>query len=367
MNSKPKIAPADVVRYGLLALIPIALVLEQRHAPGVWVFIISAAAIVPLAGFMGLATEQLSTRLGSTVGGLLSSTFGNAAELIIAGAALLAGKADVVKASIAGSIIANLLLVLGLAIFLGGFRRERQFFNPHSANLMTTMLTLALIALLTPAFFDLAERTYFKVDSKIPDQDFSLAAAFVLIVVYLANIFFSLKTHKALLVSPEAEEEHVAEPGGSVKRSVAILAAATSGVVIMAEVLVSSLEEATKSLGLSEFFVGMILIPLVGNAAENATAITFAMRNKMNLAMQIPIGSSLQIALLVAPVLVIFGAMSGHPMSLVFENPLVIAGLSASVIAVNAVAGDGETHWLEGVMLLGVYLLLALAFFFTPR
>ncbi len=356
-----------MIRYLLLALIPVALALEYSHAPGVWIFAISAAAIVPLAGFMGQSTEQLAIGLGSTVGGLLSSTFGNAAELIIAAAALLAGKTEVVKASIAGSILANLLLVLGMAIFLGGFRRERQFFNQHSANLMTSMLTLALIALLMPAFFDIAERTYFRVDASRPDLDFSLAAAFVLIFVYLASILFSLKTHKALLVSEDAEEEHEAEAGWSVGRSVAVLAGATLGVVLMAEILVSSLEDATKTLGLSEFFVGMILIPLVGNAAENAASVTFAMRNKMNLAMQIPIGSSLQIALLVAPLLVIFGAMSGHPMNLVFENPLVIAGLAASIFAVTAVAGDGETHWLEGIMLLGVYLLLALAFFFTPH
>jgi Ca2+:H+ antiporter len=356
-----------MIRLGLLLLIPVALALEYSHAPGVWVFLVSAAAIIPLAGFMGHATEQLATRLGSTIGGLLSSTFGNAAELIIAGAALMQGKTEIVKASIAGSIMANLLLVLGLAIFLGGFRRERQFFNTHSANLMTTMLTLALIALLTPAFFDHAERTFFGVDAQIPDQQFSLAAAFVLISVYLASIFFSLRTHKALLVNEDAEHEHVAEKGWSVKRSVVVLAAATAGIVIMAEGLVGSLEAATSTLGLSEFFVGMILIPLVGNAAENATSITFAMRNKMNLAMQIPIGSSLQIALLVAPVLVIFGAMTGHPMNLVFENPLVIAGLAAAVVAVNSVAGDGETHWLEGIMLLGVYLLLGLAFYFTPH
>lgn len=356
-----------MLRYALLAFIPVAFALEYFHAPAVWVFFISALAILPLAGFMGMATEQLSVRLGSTVGGLLNSTFGNAAELIIAGAALFAGKVEVVKASIAGSILANLLLVLGLAIFLGGFRRERQFFNPQGANVMSTMLTLALIALLTPAFFDMAERNYFKVDSAIPDQQFSLAAAFVLIVVYIANVFFSLRTHKDLLSTSEAEEEHHGEEAWPIGRAVGVLAAATLGVVFMAEILVSSLEEATKVLGLSEFFVGMILIPLVGNAAENATSITFALRNKMNLAVQIPIGSSLQIALLVAPLLVVVGALAGHPMNLVFDNPLVLTALAAAVFATTAVARDGETHWLEGFMLLGVYALLAFSFFFTPR
>ncbi len=351
----------------LLIFVPIAIVLEVMHAPPVWIFLISALALLPLAQWMGKATEELAARAGSTVGGLLNATFGNAAELIIAVVALNAGKIEVVKASIAGSILANLLLVLGLAIFLGGFKRERQYFNTHGANLMTTMLTLALIALMTPAFFDMAERSYFKVDAVIPDQQFSLAAAFVLIFVYLCNIFFSLRTHKDLLTSKEADEEHEHEHAWPIAKAVGVLAAATLGVVFMAEILVGSLEEATKTLGLSEFFVGMILIPLVGNAAENATSITFALRNKMNLAVQIPVGSSMQIALLVAPLLVIIGAITGHPMDLVFHNPLVLVGLASAVFATTAVTKDGETHWLEGVMLLGVYSLLALAFFFTPR
>lgn len=352
--------------YILLAFIPVAIVLEVIHAPAVWIFLVSALALLPLAGWMGRATEELAARAGSTVGGLLNATFGNAAELIIAIVALLAGKIEVVKASITGSILSNLLLVLGLSIFLGGLRFNTQKFNANSANVLASLLTLTLIAMLLPAFFDIAERTYFNVENPlIPDQQFSLAAAGVLILIYLANIYFSLRTHKDMLSGLSDDEHH--EATWSVPVAVGVLLAATVGVAVMAEFLVGSLEEATAVLGLSEFFVGIILIPLVGNAAEHFAAITFAIKNKMDLAVQIAIGSSLQIALLVAPILVIVGFFAGRPMNLVFSNPLELAALAASILATNAVVRDGETNWLEGSMLLGVYVLLAFAFFFTPR
>ncbi|RIH85145.1 Ca(2+)/H(+) antiporter [Meiothermus luteus] len=352
--------------YILLAFVPLAVALEVSHAPAVWIFLASSLALLPLAGLMGRATEELAGRAGSTVGGLLNATFGNAAELIIALVALFAGKIEVVKASITGSILSNLLLVLGLSVFLGGLRYSTQRFNAQAARLMASLLTLTLIAFLLPALFDLAERGFFKVvDPSLPDQMFSLATAGVLVLIYLSNVYFSLRTHKDLISGISDEEHH--EATWSLPVAVGVLAAATAGVAVMAEFLVGSLEEATQALGLSEFFVGIILIPLVGNAAEHFAAVVFAMKNKMDLAVQIAVGSSLQIALLVAPILVIVGYFAGHPMDLVFQNPLELAALAASILATNAVVRDGETHWLEGVLLLGVYLLLGFAFFFTPH
>jgi Ca2+:H+ antiporter len=356
-----------VFRYGMLVFIPLAIALEFTHAPAVWIFLVSALALLPLASWMGQATEELAARAGSTVGGLLNATFGNAAELIIAVVALLAGKLEVVKASITGSILSNLLLVLGLSIFLGGLRYLRQNFNAHAAGLSATLLTLTLIAFMLPTFFDLAERAFFKVlDPSLPDELFSLATAGVLILIYLANIYFTLRTHKDLLSGyDESHLEH--EATWSAPFAVGVLGAATVGVAVMAEFLVGSLEAATEALGLSEFFVGIILIPLVGNAAEHFAAVLFAVKNKMDLAVQIAVGSSLQIALLVAPILVLVGYFAGQPMDLVFHNPLELAALAASILATNAVVRDGESNWLEGFLLLGVYALLGFAFFFTPH
>jgi Ca2+:H+ antiporter len=356
-----------MLNYILLLFIPIAFWLEFTHGPPVWIFIVSGLALLPLAGWMGRATEELAARAGSTIGGLLNATFGNAAELIIAIVALLAGKIEVVKASITGSIFSNLLLVLGLSIFLGGLRFNTQRFNQQAGNIMASLLLLAMVALMLPALFDIAERTYFKVDPTLPDLAFSHAAAIVLILVYLANIWFSLRTHKDMLSGMDDAHPEDHQASWSIPLSIGVLAAATVGVAVMAEFLVGSLEEATHVLGLSEFFVGIILIPLVGNAAEHFAAVVFAMKNKVDLAVQIAIGSALQIALLVAPLLVIVGWIAGKPLDLVFRNPLELGALVASILATNAVVKDGETNWLEGFLLLGVYLLLGLAFFFTPR
>ena len=348
-------------KIGLL-FVPLAFALEFTQGPGLWLFVVSALALLPLAGWMGRATEELALRAGSTIGGLLNATFGNAAELIIAGIALGNGQLDVVKASITGSILSNLLLVFGLAIFLGGLRQERQFFNRDSAALQATMLTLTMLALLLPAFFELTETSYYHVDPRLPSHAFSVAAACVLVVAYAANLVFALLTHRGMLGESDDGQHH--EPSWGMGFAAGILVAATAGVAVMAEFLVGSLDVATEAMGLSEFFVGIILIPLVGNAAEHMAAVQFAMRDKMDLAVQIAIGSSLQVALLVAPLLVFLGLVLGQPMDLVFHNPLELAGLAASIIAVNAVARDGETHWMEGAMLLAVYLLLGSAFFF---
>jgi len=348
----------------LLLAIPLALIAEYAGLGGVWVFLLSALSLLPLASWMGRATEELAARLGSTAGGLLNATFGNAAELIIALIALSAGKVEVVKASISGSLLSNLLLVLGLSIFAGGLKYHRQQFNKQNAGLLVSLTTLALVAFMLPAFFDMAERNYFGVsDPALPDASFSLVVAIVLIAIYAGDLIFSLVTHRELVGGVESAHE----PEWSARLALGVLVAATLGVALMSELLVGSLEAATESLGLSEFFIGIILIPLVGNAAEHIAAVGFALKNKMDLAVQIAVGSSLQVALLVAPILVIWGWISGVRFDFVFHNPLELAGLAASIIFTNSVVRDGETNWLEGLMLLGVYALLAFAFFFTPR
>lgn len=348
----------------LLLAFPLALLADFMGWGGVWVFGLSALALLPLAAWMGRSTEELAARLGSTAGGLLNATFGNAAELIIAVFALSAGKVEVVKASISGSLLSNLLLVLGLSVFAGGLKYHRQHFNKQTAGLLVSLLTLALVAFMLPAFFDMAERGFYGIgDPSAPDASFSLAVALVLMAVYAADLVFSLFTHRELVGGLSSGHQ----PKWSVAVALGVLVAATLGVAVMSELLVGSLEEATKSLGLSEFFIGIILIPLVGNAAEHLAAVTFAVKDKMDLAVQIAVGSSLQVALLVAPVLIIWGWLSGVRFDLVFHNPLELVGLAAAVIVTNSVVRDGESHWLEGVMLLGVYALLAFAFYFTPR
>jgi Ca2+:H+ antiporter len=284
--------------------------------------------------------------------------------LIIAFFALSAGKIDVVKASIVGSMIGNLLLVLGLALFLGGLKHQQQTFNKQTAGALSSLLIIVMIAFLVPALFDLTERVsgVSSERSLIGDEQFSLAASFVLIGLYVCNMVFSLFTHKDLLSSTE-EEAH--ENVWSVPRAVGTLFMATLTVAWLSEVLVGSLEGFSKALGLSELFAGLIIIPIIGNAAEHAASV-FALKNKLDLTITIAIGATIQIALLVAPILVIASFLIGKPMDLVIHSPLELAGLVGAALITASVARDGETNWLEGAMLLGVYLLLALAFFFVP-
>ncbi|GGJ30199.1 calcium/proton exchanger [Deinococcus roseus] len=349
----------------LLIFIPIAVYLEFSQGNAVWIFVASMLAILPLAGLMGRATEELAIRAGSAVGGLLNATFGNATELIIAFFALKAGKLDVVKASITGSILGNILLVLGLAVFLGGLKHKTQVFNQKNAGILTSLLTLSVIGLLIPAVFDLASVNFAHV-AQPADLDFkvSVAAAIVLILIYLGNVYFSLVTHKDML-SPHDDEEHEAATW-SVPMAVGVLLASTVAVGFMSEFLVGSLEEASHALGLSEFFVGIILIPIIGNAAEHASAVMFALKNKMDLAVTIAVGSTIQVALLVAPLLVLLGLTVGQKMDLVMHNPLELIAVAAGIVIANSIARDGESNWLEGLMLLGVYVLLAFAFFYFP-
>jgi len=345
----------------LLIFVPVAFFLKFTDASGTLVFIASALAILPLAGIMGRATEELAVKAGSTVGGLLNATFGNATELIIAFFALKAGKIEVVTASIIGSILGNLLLVLGLAVLLGGLKHKVQKFNVQSAGTVASLLTISVVALLVPAVFDISARAVTGVRAAVAlDVRFSDAAAVVLIVLYVAYIVFTLITHKDLLSNTEEHEETAK---WSVPLALGVLVGSTVVVGFMSEFLVGGLDEASASLGLSELFVGLIVIPIIGNAAEHSSAVLMAMKNRMDLAVSIAVGSSAQVALLIAPILVFVGLALGQPMDLAF-NVFEVAAVALAVAVATSVVRDAESHWLEGAFLLLVYGMLAVAFFF---
>jgi Ca2+:H+ antiporter len=355
--------------YLLVPFIPVAIVLEVAHASAPLIFACAAVGIIPTAALMGLATEELAARSGPGIGGLLNVTFGNAPELIIAMFALAEGLQEVVKASIVGSIIGNILLVLGAAMLVGGLGRERQTFNATAANVQSLMLFLAAAALAMPAIFELVEGkglpspTAEIVDYGSDVERLSVAVAVVLIATYAAGLFFSLKTHRALFNPPYEEEED--SFGWSVRRSVIMLAVAGLAVGLMSEVLVGSISEASESIGLSEFFIGVIVVAIVGNAAEHWVAVLVAFKNKMDLAVNIAIGSSAQIALFVAPVLVLTSFVLGpEPMALVF-NGFELGAVILAILIAQVVTHEGESTWFEGVQLLAVYLILALAFLFA--
>jgi Ca2+:H+ antiporter len=353
----------------LLVFLPIAFVLEWMHAPPVWVFAASALAIVPLAGLMGKATEHLAETLGEGIGGLLNATFGNAAELIIAIIALQKGLYDVVKASITGSIIGNVLLVFGLSVLYGGLKYPTQKFNRTAASLGSTLLVLSAIGLVIPAVFYYVARTG---DVARLEQELSLEIAVVLIVTYALSLLFSLKTHKHLYGgghSDDAEDadEAMGTHGWSRGFSIGVLLAATVGVAFMSELLVGAVEAAAHDIGMSSIFVGVILVAIIGNAAEHSTAVLMAGKNKMDLAINIAVGSSIQIALFVAPVLVFVSYAIGPlgPMNLLF-TPFEVLAIVLSVAVMALVAQDGESNWMEGVQLLAVYVILGIAFYFLP-
>ncbi len=354
--------------YLLVPLIPIAVVLELVHAEATVVFAASALGIIPTAALMGRATEELAARSGPGIGGLLNVTFGNAPELIIALFALGQGLQEVVKASIVGSILGNILLVLGAAMLAGGIGREKQTFSATGASVQSTMLMLAAAALLMPAIFELVEGQGLpqpgdeSVHYGPTVEHLSLAVAIVLIATYVAGLFFSLKTHRSLF-NPEYEEEDTW--GWSTRTAVIALAIAGVLVGVMSEVLVGSISEASESIGLSEFFVGVIVVAIVGNAAEHWVAVLVAMKNKMDLAVNIAIGSSAQVALFVAPVLVIASFFIGDfPLALVF-NGFELGAILLAILIANHVTQDGESTWFEGVQLLAVYFVFGLAFYFA--
>jgi Ca2+:H+ antiporter len=349
-----KIHPLNV----LLIFVPIAAVLELLHAGAVWIFLSSCLAIIPLAGIMGSATEKLAERAGSGIGGLLNATFGNAAELIIAIVAMNRGLHSVVKASLTGSIIGNVLLVLGVSILAGGLKYSRQTFNATAASMGATLMALSAIGLVIPDVYHLIAGA----EARIHEQDMSMLIALVLIVTYGLSLIFSLRTHKYLYVG-KAEESHDTNPQEGIWKPVLILLAATAGVAIMSEFLVGAVEATATTLGMSDIFVGVIIVAVIGNAAEHSTAVMVATKDKMELALNIAIGSSIQIALFVAPVLVFLSHAIGKPMDLLFTNLEVIA-IGVSVWILSLVCNDGESNWMEGVQLLAVYLILAVAFYF---
>jgi Ca2+:H+ antiporter len=354
----------------LLIFIPVAVALEIAHADPVIVFLASALGVIPTASLMGTATEQLAARSGPGIGGLLNVTFGNAPELIIALFALGAGLHEVVKASIIGSILGNILLVMGAAMLVGGLNRERQYFDRTAASVQSIMLLLAIAALVMPALFELIEGTGLpnpgdeRINYDATVEQLSFAVAIVLILSYAAGLLFSLRTHRALFNPVHEDDEDHAEPW-SVRRAVIALAIAGMLVGLMSEILVGSISEASESIGLSEFFVGVIVVATVGNAAEHWVAVLVASKNKMDLAVNIAIGSSAQIALFVAPILVFASFLLGpHPMALVFNGFEIGAMILAAIIA-NQVTQEGESTWFEGFQLLAVYLVFGLAFYFA--
>lgn len=330
----------------------------------VWIFVAACLAIIPLAGWMGRATEHLAEHTGEAAGGLLNATFGNAAELIIALAALREGLYDVVKASVTGSILGNILLVLGLSMLAGGVRFKIQRFNAVAARNQATMLILAAIALVLPAAF------HHLGGAGVADAErgLSLEISVVLLITYGLGLLFSLHTHRRLL---EAGTEEGSEPDDrgtvwSVGRALGVLVVATALVAWMSEILVGSVEAAAHALGMSELFLGVIVVAIIGNAAEHSTAVLMARKDRMDLALGIAIGSSVQVALFVAPVLVLASLVIGpRPMDLVFQPSEVLAIALAALIT-GQVAGDGESNWLEGVQLLAVYAILAIVFYFLP-
>ena len=356
--------------YVLVPFIPIAIALELAHASASIVFGASAMGVIPTAALMGRATEELAARSGPGIGGFLNVTFGNAPELIIALFALHEGLQEVVKASLVGSILGNVLLVMGMAMLVGGRKRERQFFERTAANTQSLLLLLACVALIMPAIFELviggslpkptAQAKHFPHDL----EAMSVGVAVVLLATYVAGLIFSLRTHKDLFNPEHGEDDHVGDPW-SVRTSVIALAIAGVAVGVMSEILVGSITEASASIGLSPFFVGVIVVAIVGNAAEHWVAVYFATRDKMDLSVNIAIGSSAQIALFVAPVLVLLSFFIGpFPMALVF-NGLELGAILLAVLIAQQVTQEGESTWFEGLQLLAVYAVMGLVFFYV--
>jgi Ca2+:H+ antiporter len=357
--------------YLLVPFIPIAIALELAQADAALVFFASAAGVIPTAALMGRATEELAARSGPGIGGLLNVTFGNAPELIIAFFALAEGLQEVVKASLVGSMLGNILLVMGAAMLVGGRKRERQHFDATAAQAQSLMLLLASVALMMPAVFELViggslpsptER-----NDRFPSdlEVMSALVAIVLLLSYAAGLLFSLRTHRDLFNPAHAEGDHVGSEAWSVRKSVIALALAGVAVGVMSEILVGSIEEASKGIGLSPFFVSVIVVAIVGNAAEHWVAVYFAARDKMDLSINIAIGSSAQIALFAAPLLVLVSFFVGpFPMALVF-NGLELGAVFLAILIANQTTQEGESTWFEGVQLLAVYVVLGLVFFFV--
>ena len=339
----------------LLVLVPVSIVLEIAGAADLLVFAAAAGAIVPLAGLIGRSTEQLALHTGPRIGGLINATFGNVTELIIAVFLILDDEIAIVKASLTGSILGNLLLVLGISFFAGGLRHEEQEYNARAAMVHATSLVLAVTGLLMPALFAHGTGS----DTFLQREVVSGTVAAVLMVLYVAALAFTLVTHEHLFRTPTENER----PAWSRGRAVALLLASTALVALESELLVGSLEPALEDLGLSRLFVGLILIPVIGNAAEHSSAVRFALRDQVDVTLEIAIGSSTQIALFVAPALVFISLAVGHPMDFVFST-FEVSAVALSTVLVFMISSDGRSNWLEGAQLTGAYVIMSISFFF---
>ena len=337
----------------LLAFVPVVVALELLHGPPTAVFVTAALAIVPLAGLIGTATEELALHSGPQVGGLLNATFGNITELIVAILLIAEGEIEIVKASLTGSILGNILLVLGLAFLVGGWGREEQTFSRHSANLYTAALLIAVGGLLLPALFSLTPHS-----TGLDEESVSVGVAIVLVMVYFANLLFYLRTHRSLFHTTVE-----GEPRWTRSRAVSTLAASVALVALISEFLVGAIEPAVEDFGISRIFVGLIVIPIIGNAAEHGAAVTLAAKDRIAISLEIAIGSSAQIALFVAPILVFVSLALGNPMDFVFSG-IEVAAVGLSVLILGFIVADGRSNWLEGAQLLATYLIMAVAFFF---
>lgn len=345
--------------YALLVFVPLAIGAELMHAPPIVVFLLSAAAIVPLSGILGAATEELAGHTNSTVGGLINATLGNFAELVIAALALRAGLIDLVKASITGSILGNLLLVLGAAQLAGGLKFKTQTINRNLTGMSSTLLTVAVLGLVMPAVFHAVHPDPLRTAT----VSMSVWVAVLLITAYVLSLVYSMISHKAVFSEGGDIAHHEAPPTWSLRKAIIVLIAVAATIGVLSEFLVGSTEEAVASMGLSQIFVGLILIPIIGNAAEHSSAVLMAMKNRMDLAVSISVGSAIQVALLVGPVLVLLGVLFGKPMDLAF-TVMEVASVAVAVAIASSVMQDSESNWLEGAFLLLAYAVVGVAFYF---
>ena len=348
-----------------LALVPVSLLLHYLlHVPPLWDFLVGALAIAVLADWTRRATEQLAERAGPTIGGLMNVSFGSLAEIILALFVLAEGQAEVVRAQLTGSIMGTSLLGLGIAILAGGAKTERQTFNRDRAGLLSTLLLLSVIALLMPAVFDItAHSSLAPSQLALSDEELSLGVSVVLLLLYGGNLAYTLVTHRDVFAS----EEERGQADWSLALSLGVLFGASALVAIEAEIVSGALESTAQGLHLSPLFLGVIVLALVGTGGDLIAAVFFARQDKMGLVLNISIGSAIQIALVVAPLLVLISWFMGHPMTLVFSNPLQLFAIASTAFIVRAITADGETTWFEGLMLVGIYCLLALGFFFLDH
>ncbi|WOH61812.1 MULTISPECIES: calcium/proton exchanger [Bradyrhizobium] len=369
-NSNVSSATTILGQYGTFARVaPLLFVLLTPmgeyvfHLSPIWIFGSGVFAIAVLAEWIRVATDQLSSHTGPAVGGLLTVSLGSLAELILALFVLARGHVEVVHAQITGSIAATCLLGLGLAIVAGGFNRERQSFTQARAGLLSSMLVLSVIALILPAVFDYTGRSIRHVNNvSASDELLSLAVSVVLLILYSGNLVFTLITHRNVFAT---NEEASAKPEWSATTCLIVLLACTGGAALQSEFVSGALTEAAKSTGVTPLFLGVVVLALVGTSSDIFAAVWFARRDRMGLVMTLCIGSAIQIALVVAPLLVIFSWVIGKPMTLVFQNPVDLFSIAGTAFIVNAITRDAETTWFEGVLLIGVYVVLALAYYFS--